>query len=173
LTIGIRFPDSYGDVRSSNMTCEMNSNATCKFTRVNHLEITGTRETGQLIHKLTIRRVKNPETLNNTFYISSYMGQNLEQIICSGQASLTLLQSILQNCSLDVTMDHSTKQIDNVYNFGLTCPDIVRNNSILYLKMPYQYSYNNLNSVSCWADARENLLTDTCHIKYINGSFYL
>lgn len=151
----------------------MNSNASCQFTRANYMEITGTRQSGQLIHRLTLKRVKNPSTLTNLFEISSYLGHNIEQIICSGQAQVTLLASTVQSCYLEVGSQHSTKQMESTYHFGLTCPDIIRNNSVFYLATPNNYSFNNLNTLACWADSRDNLLTDTCTIKFINGVFYI
>lgn len=126
-----------------------------------------------MVHRLTLKHVNNPSTLANIFYISSYLGQNIDNPICTGQTQLDLLKSTVQSCTFDVNSQHSTKKSSTIYNFGFTCPDIIRNNSIAYIKLPTSYASNNLETLPCWADNRDNLLTQTCQIKYINGSFYI
>lgn len=137
------------------------------------MEITGVRESGVLIHRVTLGRVNNPSTLANIFSASTYTGNNVDNIICSGQTQVNLLDSAFQNCNLKVDTDHVTKQYDAVYHFGFTCPNVIRNNSAIYIRVPSNYAFNNVASLPCWADFRSNLLTDMCSIKYTNGTFYI
>lgn len=126
-----------------------------------------------LTHRLTLNRVNNPSTLANLFSIYSYVGKNIDNVICSGQTQVNLLNTALLSCDLDAKADHNTKLFNSIYHFGFTCPNVIRNNSIAYIKIPNNFAFNNNNNVDCWADNRDNLLTDTCAIKYINGSFFI
>lgn len=69
------------------------------------------------------------------------------------------MKSTTQFCTLDVNSEHLTKIESTVYNFGFTCPDIIRNNSVAYIKLPNTYASNNMQTLPCWADFRDNLIT--------------
>lgn len=43
----------------------------------------------------------------------------------------------------------------------------------MLIALPNSYAQNTLPSTACWADNRDNLLTDTCFTTYINGSYYI
>lgn len=173
LTVAIGLPSQYGDIRQAGALCSMDTNATCRLLQSNYVEITGTRETGKLIHTLTLSNINNPSTLTNIFTIKSYNGDSAERVVCYGETTVTLISSSLESCSLEVVAEHQTKGVESMYHFGITCSNVIRNNSILLVNISNNYAYSGLAVSPCYADNRYNLLATTCSIVYINGSYYL
>lgn len=61
------------------------------------------------------------------------------------------------------------------YTFYVVCKQAIRNNTVIMVAVPLEYTYNNpiSNSYSCWSDYRPNLLQESCLFTYQNGSYYL
>ena len=171
--MGIEFPGEYGDLRLSSIQCSMDTNATCKISRSNAVEIASLRETGLLKHRIRLTGIKNPSTLSNTFVISSYLGQDIDNILCQAVETVVLLESTPSVCGMEVDATHQTQSATAIYSFNIQCDNVFRNESELLIKLPTPYIYTNSPEINCWASDRQNLLSPTCSLEYINGSHYL
>ena len=80
----------------------------------------------------------------------------------------------VRTCSLEWTASYANKNYKAQYSFVISCSDIFRGDSILYIKLPNEFSTKNkLGNITCTSHESTTLPEDSCQLSHINGSFVL
>ena len=77
-------------------------------------------------------------------------------------------------CTLEWSASYANKDFNASYSFVVSCTDLFRGDSILYIVLPNAFTTkNNLGNISCTSLESTSLQEDVCHLAHINGSFVL
>jgi hypothetical protein len=73
-----------------------------------------------------------------------------------------------------VTVDYYNNGYNSTYTFLISCTDVIRSNSKLYISLPSAYAVSNPPSnISCWSYETTTLVRPICTLSYINGTYML
>lgn len=87
----------------------------------------------------------------------------MEQVMCRATQNIITRQANLLKCQGSVAISQITINQAAKYTFNIVCPQAIRNNSQVKIKISNDYSYNNkVGSISCWSDKPLNLKVDNC-----------
>ena len=119
----------------------------------------------------------NIDSSNFGFIVTSYYEDNiyLSKKICENQIiPPTINIKPLRTCSLSWNPQYFNQNFNASYTFQLSCSDVFRGDSILYIALPSAYSTTNaLGSIPCTSYESTTLVTPTCTLSYINNVFTL
>ena len=109
--------------------------------------------------------------------MTSYYEENiyLSHKICENQiVPPTINIKPLRTCTLSWTPQYSNQNFNASYVFQLSCSDVFRGDSTLYIKLPQAYSTTNpLGAIACSSYESTTLVNPTCELSYINNVFTL
>jgi hypothetical protein len=111
------------------------------------------------------------------FVVTTYFNSNiyLGYKICENAISVPAITvKAIRTCGFSVTADYYNTGYNASYTFLISCTDVIRFNSKLYISLPSSYSVSNpTGNLSCWSYESTTLVRPTCTLSYINGSFML
>jgi hypothetical protein len=80
----------------------------------------------------------------------------------------------LRTCTLSGTPQYSNQNFNTTYVFELSCSDVFRGDSTLYIALPAAYSANNIvGTVACSSYESTTLVAPVCTLSNINGVYTL
>ena len=183
--ISITIPSSYGDMVSNGVTCSLsgfnNTNAYCRIQTTSRVDIylNGTELSQTSSYEVILAGLQNPneDSSNLIFYVSSYYDDNiyLGHKICENSVNPpTINVKAVRTCSLEWTASYVNRDYKARYSFVISCSDIFRGDSILYIQLPNEFSTKNkLGNITCTSLESTTLQQDSCQLSHINGSFVL
>ena len=86
----------------------------------------------------------------------------------------TITVKAVRVCTLSWSASYVNRNFNASYTFVLSCNDLFRGDSILYIRLPSEFSSNNTrSSVVCSSLESTTLYENKCYLSYINGTFTL
>lgn len=158
-----------------------NTNCYCSIKTPSRIDIyaNGTELSTTTTYSIKITGLQNPNiaSSNFVFIVASYYVSNIYLGLTICQNSI-LPPSInikpLRTCTLSWTPQYYNQNYNASYVFQLSCSDVFRGDSILYISLPSAYSTSNkIGSFPCSSYESTTLVTPTCKITNINGVFTL
>lgn len=133
------------------------TNCYCRIATPSRIDIyaNGTELSTTSTYSVEITGLQNPNVDSSSFYfiVTSYYEDNiyLSHKICENQISPpTINVKPLRTCTLSWTPQYSNQNFNASYVFQLSCSDVFRGDSILYIQLPQAFSTtNSLGSMSC------------------------
>lgn len=111
------------------------------------------------------------------FYVTSYYNSNiyLGLKICENAINVpTITVKAIRTCGFSVTVDYYNNGYNGTYTFLISCSDVIRMNSKLYISLPSAYAVSNPpGNISCWSYETTTLVRPTCTLGYINSTYML
>lgn len=130
-----------------------------------------------LTYTVTVTGLSNPNSnTNQQFILTSYFDSNIYQDrkICENtiQAPTIMIKSV-RKCGFSVSLDfHNTNYLAS-YNFMISCTDVIRVNSILYIYLHTNYNISNAMNKICTSYEATTLVSPNCTLLFINGTYAL
>lgn len=159
--ISITIPIEYGDMRVNNVSCTINvpAPAYCQINTPSRAEIylNGTVLSTSTTYTVRLVGLQNPNINVSAleFYVTSYFNNNiyLGQKICENAISVpTVTVKAIRTCGFSVTVDFYNNAYNGTYTFLISCSDVIRMNSKLYVSLPSAYAVSNPpGNISCWS----------------------
>lgn len=128
---------------------------------------------------MEITGLQNPniDSSNFVFIVTSYYEDNiyLARKICENQiAPPTINIKPLRTCSLSWAPQYYNKGFNASYVFQLSCSDVFRGDSTLYIRLPSAFSTTNaLGTLPCSSYESTTLVQPTCTLSYIDNVYTL
>lgn len=156
--ISITIPTEYGDMVSNGVTCTLvgfeSTNAYCLIQTPSRVDIyvNGSELSKTSTYKVILAGLQNPNQDSSSliFFVSSYFDENiyLGHKICENSVNPPAITvKAVRVCTLSWSASYVNKNYNASYTFVLSCNDLFRGDSILYIKLPSDFSSNNTNSV--------------------------
>jgi hypothetical protein len=183
--LSITLPLAYGDMVANLATCSLqgfnNTNCYCRIATPSRIDIyaNGTELSKTSTYSVIITGLQNPNIDSSNFYfiVTSYYEDNiyLGRKICENQiAPPTINIKPLRTCTLSWTPQYYNQLFNATYVFRLSCSDVFRGDSTLYIKLPQAFETTNAQgSLACSSYESTTLVNPTCTLSYINGFFTL
>lgn len=112
------------------------------------------------------------DSSNFVFIVTSYYVSNiyLGLIICQNQIIPPAINiKPLRTCTLSWTPQYYNQNFNTTYTFQLSCSDVFRGDSMLYIALPSAYGNNRLGTYSCSSYESTTLISPVCTLQNING----
>jgi hypothetical protein len=183
--ISITIPTVYGNLISNLATCTLigfdNTNCYCRILTPSRIDIysNGTELSASTTYSIQITGMQNPNVQSSSFVfiVTSYYDSNiyLGLKICENQiVPPSINVKPLRTCTLTWTPQYYNQNFNTSYVFQLSCSDVFRGDSILYISLPTAYSSGNkLGSYPCSSYESTTLISPVCTLQNINGVFTL
>lgn len=79
----------------------------------------------------------------------------------------------IRKCGFSVILDfHNTGYLAS-YNFLISCTDVIRVNSVLYIYLHSNYNLTNTMNKTCTSYESTTLVSPSCTLVYVNGTYAL
>jgi hypothetical protein len=162
-------------------TCSLigfqNTNAYCMINTPYRVDIypNGTELSSSTTYSIKITGLQNPNVGSSSFVfiVTSYYVSNiyLGLKICENQIIPPAINiKPLRTCTLSWTPQYYNQNFNTSYVFQLSCSDVFRGDSMLYISLPSAYSANNkLGSYPCSSYESTTLIAPTCTLQNINS----
>ena len=145
--ISIKIPEPYGDMVSNGVTCALQgfsaTNAYCLIQTPSRVDIylNGSELSKTSNYKVILAGLQNPNQDSSSliFYVSSYYDDNiyLGHKICENTVTPpTITVKAVRTCTLSWSASYVNKNFNASYSFLLSCNDLFRGDSILYIQLP-------------------------------------
>jgi hypothetical protein len=172
--LSITIPIQYGDMIANGATCQLigftGTNCYCKIGTPSRIDIyvNGTELSTTKTYSVSISGLQNPniDSSNFIFIVTSYYVNNiyLALKICENQI---LPPSInikpLRTCTLSWNPQFYNQKFNATYLFQLSCSDVFRGDSSLYISLPSAFSTNNkIGSLPCTSYESTTLVSPIC-----------
>lgn len=166
-------------------TCELigftGTNCYCRIATPSRVDIysNGTELSSSTTYSVKITGLQNPniDSSNFVFIVTSYYEQNiyLARKICENSiVPPTINVKPLRTCSLSWTPQYYNQKFNASYVFQLSCSDVFRGDSMLYLSLPSSYATTNpVGTVPCSSYESTTLVAPTCTLSSVNNVFTL
>lgn len=166
-------------------TCQLigfeNTNCYCKIATPSRIDIyaNGTELSTTTTYSVYVTGLQNPnvQSSNYIFIVTSYYVDNiyLSRKICENQITPPSINiKPLRTCTLSWTPQYYNQNFNASYVFQLSCSDVFRSDSILYIALPQAYSTTNAQGTfPCSSYESTTLVNPTCQISNINGVYTL
>lgn len=159
--ISITIPTQYGDMQVNKVTCTISlpAPAYCQINTPSRAEIylNGTVLSTNTTYTVKLVGLQNPniDVSALQFYVTSYFTSNIYQAlkICENAISVpTITVKAIRTCGFSVTVDYYNNGYNGTYTFLISCTDVIRVNSKLYITLPSAYAVSNPpGNISCWS----------------------
>ena len=157
------------------------TNCYCRIATPSRIDIysNGTELSTTSEYSVEITNLQNPniDSSNFVFIVTSYYEDNLylQHKICENSiVPPTINIKPLRTCTLGWTPQYSNKGFNASYTFQLSCSDVFRGDSTLYISLPQAYSTTNpVGTIPCTSFESTTLVVPTCTLSYINNIFTL
>lgn len=156
--------------------------AYCSISTSNRIDIylNGSLLDPTMTYKTWVTGLSNPNTNNMSglnFQFTSYFDNNIYQShkICENpiQPPAIMMKSI-RSCGFSLNVDFHNSGLDAKYNFLISCTDVIRANSVLYVYMHGNYNISNSNAQrTCFSYESTTLISPNCTLQTVNGSLAL
>lgn len=139
----------------------------------------GTEISSSKTYEITVVGLQNPNQDSSTlvFSVNSYYDDNIytKKIICENSiVPPTINVKAVRTCTLEWTPSYHNRNFNATYVFILSCGDLFRGDSVLYIKLPAAYSaLNTLGQKYCTSYESGTLVEEKCEIKRINGQLVI
>ena len=178
--LSIIIPSVYGDMVANAATCTLvgfqNTNCYCKINTPYRVDIyaNGTELSPSTTYSIRIAGLQNPNVDSSSFVfiVTSYYVSNiyLGLIICQNQIIPPAINiKPLRTCTLSWIPQYYNQNFNTSYTFQLSCSDVFRGDSILYIALPSAYGNNRLGNYSCSSYESTTLISPVCTLQNING----
>ena len=183
--LSITIPTVYGNLISNMATCRLigfaNTNCYCSILTPSRVDIyaNGTELSPGTTYSIQITGMQNPNVQSSSFVfiVTSYYASNiyLGLKICENQIVPPAINvKPLRTCTLSWTPQYYNQNFNSSYLFQLSCSDVFRGDSVLYINLPSAYSSGNrLGRYSCTSYESTTLVAPVCTLQNINGVFTL
>lgn len=182
--LSITSPTSYGNLITNTAKCNMTMPypAYCDISTANRVDIylNGSVLDQTMTYKIWVTGLSNPNTNNMTglvFQFTSYFDSNIYRAhkICENPITPpTIMMKSIRNCGFSINLDFHNSGLNAKYNFLISCTDVIRTNSILYIYTHSNYNISNPISLrTCYSYESTTLVSPNCSLQYINGSYAL
>lgn len=167
-------PQEYPSLFSKGVTCVVASPMKCSILTERMAVVQYIEQTNASKIIVFLRGLTNPSTINNSFKVQTYSGDNIHQVKCQSSISVTLKKTDIQDCSLTVEAALLTLNTQTKYRFTIICPNVLRNNSNIQISLSKDYlTKNSIGPLNCWSDNPLNLLSGNCFIAYTNATLFI
>jgi len=179
--LSITLPLDYGDMIANQATCNLinfdSTNCYCKIATPSRIDIyaNGTELSSSTTYSLYVTGLQNPnvQSSNYIFIVTSYYLDNiyLSRKICENQITPPSINiKPLRTCTLSWTPQYYNQNFNATYVFQLSCSDVFRADSILYVTLPQAFSTTNPSGTfPCSSYESTTLVTPYCQITNLNG----
>ena len=158
-----------------------NTNCYCRIATPSRVDIyaNGTELSTTTTYSVQVSGLQNPNVQSNsfTFIVTSYYVQNiyLAQKICENQITPPSINiKPLRTCTLSWNPQYYNQKFNTTYAFQLSCSDVFRGDSTLYIALPAAYSASNpIGALSCSSYESTTLVAPTCTLANLNGVYTL
>jgi hypothetical protein len=183
--LSITLPIEYGNMLTNLATCTLvgftGTNCYCRILTPSRVDIyaNGTELSTSTTYSVRITGLQNPNVDSSSFafIVTSYYEQNiyLGRKICENQIKPpTINVKPLRTCSLSWTPQYSNQKFNASYVFQLSCSDVFRGDSTLYLTLPASYATTNpAGTIPCSSYESTTLVAPVCTLSSINNVFTL
>lgn len=145
--ISITIPSAYGDMVANGVTCSLvgfsATNAYCLIQTPSRVDIymNGSEISKTATYKVVLAGLQNPNQDSSSliFYVTSYYNDNiyLGYKICENSVTPpTITVKAVRICTLSWSASYVNQNFNASYTFVLSCNDLFRGDSILYIKLP-------------------------------------
>lgn len=152
--ISITIPTVYGNLLTNMATCTLigfaNTNCYCSILTPSRVDIyaNGTELSPSTTYSIQITGMQNPnvQSSNFVFIVTSYYVSNiyLGLKICENQIVPPAINvKPLRTCTLSWTPQFYNQNFNTTYVFQLSCSDVFRGDSVLYINLPTAFSSTN------------------------------
>lgn len=151
--LSVTTPAAYGNLLTNNAICNTTIPypAYCDISTANRIDIylNGSVLDQTMTYKLWVTGLSNPNTnnmTNLTFQFTSYFDSNIYQShrICENPIlPPTIMMKSIRTCGFSFNVDFHNSNLDAKYNFLISCTDVIRANSVLYIYMHNNYNISN------------------------------
>ena len=182
--ITITVPSAYGNMLNNHATCNISlpSPSYCVVATPNRIDVylNGTVADPLATYKVQVTGLSNPNVATMTgldFTLTSYFDSNVYQShkICENSISPpSIMQKSIRNCGFSLNVDFYNAGYPANYNFLISCTDVIRANSTLYIFLNSNYNVSNpVAARTCQSHESTTLVSPNCTLQFINGSYAL
>jgi hypothetical protein len=173
-TISLAIPKEYPSLFSKGVKCVVASPMRCNILTERMIQVQYIEQSNSSKILVQLRGLTNPSSINNTFRVQTYSGDNINQVKCQSSIQVLLRKADTQNCSLTVKAALLTMNTQTKYQFIVICPNVLRNGSNIQVSLSNDYlTKNSIGPLNCWSDDPLNLLTGNCFIQYTNATLFI
>lgn len=157
------------------------TNCYCRINTPSRIDIysNGTELSTSTTYSVRITGLQNPniDSSNFVFIVTSYYDQNiyLGLKICENQiVPPTINIKPLRTCTLSWTPQYSNQRFNATYVFQLSCSDVFRGDSTLFIALPQAFSTtNSIGTLPCSSYESTTLVQPLCTLSNIDNVFTL
>lgn len=182
--ITITMPSAYGNLLTNGANCSSSlpAPAFCVIATASRVDLylNGTVLSPLATYQVRVTGLSNPNVASMTglsFLLTSYFDSNIYQghKMCENTiAPPTIIQRSVRSCGFSLNVDFYNSGYNAAYNFLVSCTDVIRANSTLYIYMHNNYNVSNpMTARTCQSYESTTLVSPNCSLQFINGSYAL